>query len=99
MPVGNVGANDAHAGNRRADDALLFVGVIRDVVHDILGRDPRKNGDAVIGFLSEEGCVVAGGLYIRQRKFCVLHFQFLQAQRVRLVFVQPVEHMRQAHVE
>jgi hypothetical protein len=99
LPVGHVGADHAHSVDGRRQHALLFVGEIGDVETDLLQRAAGEYRDTVVGLLPVVRGAVAGGFQLGVRKRLVLHLGFLQAEHVRLRRRQPVEHVRQAHLE
>src|SRR5574343_876798 len=99
LTVGHVGADDAGVTDRAADQALLFVGEMRVAADDVMNRLAGEQGDAVVGLLAGEGDLVAGRLDFGARKIVVFELQFLQAQGIRLRRSEPVEQVRQAHLQ
>ena len=99
LAVGHIGADQAHAADVGADYPALRVIEAGDTADDIGGRLPAENGDAVIGLLARERGRVARRLEFGLGKTGILELEFLQAQRIRLVFAQPVQNLRQAYLE
>ncbi len=101
LPVGDVEIDDAHAGDRRRDDALLVVRKPGNAHGDVGHRKPfaGEDGHAVVGLLPGEMRGVAGGRDVHDRKLVVFELGFLQADDVRLVRGQPRQQARQADIE
>ena len=97
--VGNVQVDDATAGDGGRQDAALRIvetGQVRDRVFRGLAG---QQGHAVVGFLATEQHPVAGLLQYLAGKIGVLGLGFLQRQHIRRLPSQPVQHMRQAHLQ
>ena len=58
-----------------------------------------EQGNAVVGLLAGERDLITRRLDLGPREIVVLKLGFLQAQRIRLLFGQPVQQVRQAHLE
>ena len=55
--------------------------------------------NAVVGLLAGESDLVTRGLDLGLREIVILELGFLQAQGIGLLFGQPVEQVRQAHLQ
>ena len=99
LAVRYIDANDAHAGDGGADDALLFVGMAGIAPDDVLYRLPGKDGDAVIGSLSGKSGLIPGRPEFLDGEFVVRQLRLLQAQDVDWVVRQPLQHVGQANPE
>ena len=63
------------------------------------GGPSREDGDAVVGLLTREHRVVAGAAKLFDREPIVGELRLLEHEHVGTMLVQPVEDMRQPHVE
>ncbi len=99
LAVRHVGADDARAVDRAADQAFLLVGEMRVAANHIVNGLAGEQGDAVVGLLAREGDLVAGCLDLCLREIVVFQLQFLQAQHIGLGGGQPVEQVGQADLQ
>ena len=58
-----------------------------------------EQGDAVVGFLAGERDLITRRLDLGTREVVILQLGLLQAQRIGLLLGQPVQQVRQAHLE
>ncbi len=82
-----------------SENTALCVVESRWIGDDIGGRIPADDGYAVVGFLPGVDDVIAGVFNGLGRKVVIGQFGFLQAQHVGGVRGEPVEHLRQAHLQ
>jgi len=99
LTIRYVGADDADVADCRRQQSFLLVGVQRIAVHDACRLFAGQQGDAVVGLLSGENNVIACCLDLLPWKSRVVEFGFLQADDVRSLARQPVEQLRQAHLQ
>ena len=95
------GANidDAHATDRRGQDALLRIFIAGIVLHHVGDRQLRQDGHAVVGFLAAEDHLVTSRLDLGDGELVIRELGLLQAEYVDRVVCQPLQHLRQAHFE
>ena len=99
LPVGDVDADHAHVAYRRGDHALLLVVETGDAVLHVADRFATQDRNAVIGLLAAEHRTIARRLKLGLREVGVLLLGLLQAQRIDRIRREPVQHMRQAHLQ
>ena len=99
LAVRHVGADDAHATDRRGQDALLRIFIAGIVLHHVGDRQLRQDGHAVVGFLAAEDHLVTSRLDLGDGELVIRELGLLQAEYVDRVVCQPLQHLRQAHFE
>ncbi len=99
LPIRHIDAHHALAVDGGSQNAFLLVFVVGNADLHLAGRAAAENRHAVVGFLPGKHAVVTGCLQSLLREVMVLQFGFLQAQHLDRVVAQPVQHLRQTHLE
>ena len=99
LAIRNVHADDTQITHRNGYYALLRVGETRNVAQHIDRCRARKNGHAVVCFLPVVHRLIARRGKFRKRKTGILGLGFLQTQGIGPDQGQPVENLRQSHLE
>ncbi len=97
LPVGHVRADEAHATDRRGQQALLWIVEVRIVAYHVLNRQAGQDRHAVVSLLARERDLVAGSVEFGDRELVVGQFGLLDAEHVNRIGVQPLQQMCKAN--
>ena len=99
LAVDDVKVQDAHPVTGHGEHTALCIVEPRRIGNDIGSRIPADDGHAVVGLLAGVDDMIAGGLEGLGREVVIGQLGFLQAQHIGRIRSEPVEHLRQAHLQ
>ena len=99
LPIGHIQVHQPQRADGAGQHALLRILEARQAGAHRADRQAAEHRDAVIGRLAGVNRLIAGRAQRLDRKLGVDQLGFLQGQHLHGVLPQPVQHMREPHVE